>query len=229
MFLLINTTPNKESPSVAATGDADKIDVNDGFLCQLSPRISTWLDSPCGRFFSSDGSISHDDDNDIAEGIEVGIKDESEAQFANRAPTVNEEVGFKTPPRTRPRLISFNSKLNANVSSPDDNPFKRLTASEAYTKGMVLEYMCSYVESFNNKADDYESKWQGHQPLTPNPTRDDTSSRQLPLTASEQRLMRARRRRGAITTTTTTPARVGSVKLDRHPIVSPPRMYSQPV
>ena len=95
----------------------------------------------------------------------------------------------------------------------DDSPPKRIAFMEAYNKGMLLQYMINSASEIdyccNNKhvaEDDYETKWRGHQPLTPSTWSsakndyidelNDTSGRVV--SASEQRFMRRRRRRGVL-------------------------------
>lgn len=95
----------------------------------------------------------------------------------------------------------------------DDSPPKRIAFMEAYNKGMLLQYMINSASEIdyccNNKhvaEDDYETKWRGHQPLTPSTWSsakndyidelNDTSG--SVVSASEQRFMRRRRRRGVL-------------------------------
>mmetsp|Transcript_25475 Transcript_25475/g.54814 ORF Transcript_25475/g.54814 Transcript_25475/m.54814 type:complete len:230 (-) Transcript_25475:185-874(-) len=81
---------------------------------------------------------------------------------------------------------------------------KRTTAMEAYKKGMLFQYIMDSAAEFEccrnrDSTVDYETKWDGHQPLTPHTwsfVDDDTASI---VSASELRLNRRRRRRGVLT------------------------------
>mmetsp|Transcript_27104 Transcript_27104/g.57208 ORF Transcript_27104/g.57208 Transcript_27104/m.57208 type:complete len:260 (+) Transcript_27104:220-999(+) len=100
-------------------------------------------------------------------------------------------------PSSSPGLIRSTPKI----------PRKNSTAAEAYNKGMLLQYIiesCSDLDCRkllpNEK--DYEAKWNGHQPLSPETWTCTTDScndaSENVISASEMRLMRSRRRRGVM-------------------------------
>lgn len=90
---------------------------------------------------------------------------------------------------------------NSSTATHRANP-SRPTFADAYNEGMLLEYFvsnasqldCCTSEDEDCAVEDYETKWEGHQPLTPNNI---TINHSLStVSASEQRLRRGRRRRG---------------------------------
>lgn len=76
-----------------------------------------------------------------------------------------------------------------------------ITLMEAYNNGTLLQYIMDICYNTPaSSANDYETNWNGHQPLTPmKPTcskeEDASGSR---ISASELRFERKRRRRGVI-------------------------------
>lgn len=85
---------------------------------------------------------------------------------------------------------------------------RRTTATEAYKKGQLLQYILDSTREFDcfnintDSTDDYEVNWTGHQPLG-----DDSPSSMV--SASELRLIRSRRRRGVVTPPAHQTAKVG--------------------
>ena len=105
---------------------------------------------------------------------------------------------FSSPPNTK----------RATTESPRCK--KRTTATEAYNKGLLLQYLvdnasqldiCNFNRDTTTSAlDSYEMNWEGHQPLTPSTWREDQEDDDCAsiVSASEMRLMRRRRRRGVL-------------------------------
>lgn len=89
------------------------------------------------------------------------------------------------------------------ASPPRSTARKRITALEAYNTGMLFQYMIDCVSDLQNCCNrdstvDYEKKWVGHQPLTPNTWAADGDDTASIVSTSELRLNRRRRRRGVL-------------------------------
>mmetsp|Transcript_41924 Transcript_41924/g.75550 ORF Transcript_41924/g.75550 Transcript_41924/m.75550 type:complete len:153 (-) Transcript_41924:19-477(-) len=104
-------------------------------------------------------------------------------------------------PGARQEHQCINSSMKT-YSSPSKVTHTHTTATEAFNKGLLLQYILSILSQLHccnhDSTDDceYETNWKGHQPLTPYTwsfADDDTLS---VISASELRLMRRRRRRG---------------------------------
>lgn len=114
-------------------------------------------------------------------------------------------------PLSPPRYVG-NTFTTPSRSTKAPPRRKRTTAAEAYNKGLLLPYILDSARELDlcnrDCTVDYESTWQGHQPLTPSPWEEDDAVEESPTadpgsaattaTASEQRLMRRRRRRGVV-------------------------------
>jgi len=108
------------------------------------------------------------------------------------------------------------------TGSPKPRRAKRLTASEAYKKGLLFQYLTERCADLDccirdcTSEDYYQSNWKGHQPLS-EPTWDTPSVQPAGsfgasshVSASELRLMRRRRRCGVLSPPRRN-AKVGSV------------------
>jgi len=124
--------------------------------------------------------------------------------------------------------------------SPPKVRRKRTTAAEAYNKGMLLQYIienCADLDccTWSTSEDYYESKWQGHQPLS-SPTWHDLPSEpsqsfgdaanSTPVSASEQRMMRRRLRRGVFSHPRRN-AKVGGIVADTQKDPSFPKVHNK--
>lgn len=213
------------------------MDVDDGDChgpcAMMGPSFSSWIPlslQRCGfggsdslsKYVADEDICAEENLNDIlARGsLEVALSD----KFDEHPPEkISLKESLRTPPRTS---VQTQLKRVLDSSSLPDKP---LTASEAYRKGKVLQYLSQVrCGSWNFCADDsntYETKWSGHQPLTPNTWSDfhdigdDASNQQL--TASELRLIRRRRHRGVLTP----PRHIKNAsKLNSPQLISPPRV-----
>lgn len=104
---------------------------------------------------------------------------------------------------------SVTESTTESTSSPHQ-PNKRLTRSDAFNRGLLLQYFFCNGEHYESSDDehDFERKWDGHQPLTPNTWAETTSPG---VSASELRYLRRRKRRGITTTTNTSSSTISSI------------------
>mmetsp|Transcript_18418 Transcript_18418/g.38566 ORF Transcript_18418/g.38566 Transcript_18418/m.38566 type:complete len:316 (-) Transcript_18418:190-1137(-) len=110
----------------------------------------------------------------------------------------------------------------SSVGPPKPRRAKRLTASQAYKRGLLFQYLTERCADLNcciwdrTSEDYYQSNWKGHQPLseptwnTPSIQPAGSFGASSHVSASELRLMRRRRRRGVLLPPRRN-ARVGSV------------------
>ena len=99
----------------------------------------------------------------------------------------------------------------------NNNTYHMITLMEAYNNGTLLQYImdicCSSAKV--DTANDYETSWNGHQPLTPMKTTcsKEEDAKEIRLSsASELRFERKRRKRGVIISSSPLDNTTGSAK-----------------
>lgn len=136
--------------------------------------------------------------DDVYEGVEVSMLNNSTVVEPSACCASSFIGGFETPPRKQSRIPPVcKSAAFSSFSQNQTAGKKRLTQTEAFNNGMLLQYLfCN--GGCEEEEDDYEASWTGHQPLTPDTWTTPEFEFEPRLTASEQRLMRRRRRRGLL-------------------------------
>ena len=158
-------------------------------LTLLMDKPSTDHNSGCNWFRSSCWNYESEGEDSV----QVVVSPANESPAARCTTKV-----IKTSTRSGYSSSVIKSPTGSIISPHQPN--KPLTRSEAFNKGLLLQYFFCNGDHYDNSDDehDFERKWDGHQPLTPN-TWAETSSRGV--SASELRYLRRRKRRGITTTT----------------------------
>eukprot|EP00956_Cyclotella_meneghiniana_P005031 scaffold6228_cov79-Cyclotella_meneghiniana.AAC.8 len=158
-------------------------------LTLLMDKPSTDHNSGCNWFRSSCWNYESEGEDSV----QVVVSPANESPAARCTTKV-----IKTSTRSGYSSSVIKSPTGSIISPHQPN--KPLTRSEAFNKGLLLQYFFCNGDHYDNSDDehDFERKWDGHQPLTPN-TWAETSS--PGVSASELRYLRRRKRRGITTTT----------------------------
>ena len=99
-------------------------------------------------------------------------------------------------------MATCDRAIPPSYSTSSNVTYERVTLADAYNKGMLLEYFAANASQLDCCSKDctvenYETKWEGHQPLTPTSwTHASIEQSSSTVSASELRLRRSRRRRG---------------------------------